>query len=299
MIPKLGIIGLKSKLKTFIKDPVIQRRYLIWWVSKLTTGYLPYIELPRGQKLFPADRFNDFHAIATQHPDTNEFQLVDTLLSTTNEGVFVDVGANVGAMTLLAHSTGRAKSIVAFEPSHRYCSAWNFNVAYNGVTNATLIQTAVGDWVGEVDFRVDPSMPLNNKINQGKVHFSSKTQKVKILTLDSICYALNIDRITLLKIDVEGAEPLVIRGARQLLNEKRIQNILFEFIVEFIEDMEEDPYSFVEMINDLGFDFYEINPNGTLEKFLDYKQLVDSRRVTPDVPLRPFHGINLVAKLRT
>lgn len=213
--------------------------------------------------------------------------------------MFVDIGANVGAMTLLAHSTGRVESILAFEPSHRYCSAYHYNIASNGVTNATLISTAVGDFIGDVDFRVDPTMPLNNKINKGQVHFSSETQKVKIITLDSACQSLGIDKINLLKIDVEGAEPLVIRGARQLLNSKKIHDILLEFIVEFIEDMDENPCEFVQTLNELDFDLYEINPDGTLGEVLSYKDVVDSRRVLPNAPERPFYGINLVAKLRT
>ncbi|MEH1827706.1 MAG: hypothetical protein V7L22_20605 [Nostoc sp.] len=105
-------MGIEKNLQTFIGNPSIQKRYVIWQATRLTTGHLPYIELPRRQRLFPADRFNDFHAIATQHPDINEFKLVDTLLSTSSKGVFVDVGANVGAMTLLAHSTGRIDTIL-------------------------------------------------------------------------------------------------------------------------------------------------------------------------------------------
>ncbi len=292
-------MGLQKNIQTFIQNPVIHQRYLAWKTTRLITGHLPYINLPKGQRLFPADRFNDFHAIATQHPDINEFELINYLLSTSNQGIFVDVGANVGAMTLLAYSTGHVDSIVAFEPSHRYCSAWHYNVFYNGVKNATLIQSAVGDFLGDVDFRIDPTMPLNNKIDKGQVHFSDQTQKVKIVTLDSVCQSLQINYITLLKIDVEGAEPLVIRGAKQLLTDRKIHNILLEFIVEFIEDMGEDPYIFVEMLNEFDFDLYEINPNGSLGNILNPKDIVDSRRVSPNAPERPFHGINLVAKLRT
>jgi FkbM family methyltransferase len=287
-----------QKVKTFLENPGIQREYLHWQATKITTGYLPYVELPQGERLFPADRFNDFHAINTQHPDDSEFRLVKSLLSETSGGVFIDVGANVGAMTLLAHSTGLASSILAFEPSHRYCLAWHHNMSANKVNNATLIQAAVGDRCGEVNFRVDPHLPLNNKIDHGNVHFSTQVQKVKIVTLDSICAATNLDQVSLLKIDVEGAEPMVIRGAKELLLRHQVNSILLEFIVEFIEDMDENPYDFVNLLTDYGYDFYAINSDGTLGESLNPKSIVDERRVSPDHPLRPFHEINLVAKLR-
>lgn len=58
-------------------------------------------------------------------------------------------------------------------------------------------------------------MPLDGKIDRGKVHFSTNAEKVKILRLDSICASLNIDSIALLKLDVEGTEPLIIRRAQR------------------------------------------------------------------------------------
>jgi FkbM family methyltransferase len=290
-------MGIKQNIETLIKNPDIQRRYLNWNVSRLLKGHPPSIQIPMGMQLFPADRFNDYQAIAVQHPDINDFNLVNSLLPSSSKGVFVDVGANVGAMTLLAYSTQKTEQIIAFEPSHRYCSAWHNNISRNKVDNATLIQTAVGDFDGIINFRVDPAMPLNNKIDKGKIHFSSQTQTVRVVTLDSIFKSLNLPIIHLLKIDVEGAEPLVIRGAESLLKQKKIHNILFEFIVEFIEDMDESAYDLIEKISDFGFDFYQIHLNGSLTKITDYKSIVDDRKVEPDHPERPFHQINLVAKL--
>jgi len=240
----------------------------------------------------------DFHAIKIQHPDDSEFHLLKNLLLEADGGVFIDVGANVGAMTLLAHSTGLTSSILAFEPSHRYCLAYHNNMSVNQIENATLIQAAVGDQCGEIRFRVDPKLPLNGKIDRGNVHYSTQVQTVKIVTLDTICAALNIDEIALLKIDVEGAEPMVIRGAKKLLSRHKVNSILLEFIIEFMEDMEEDPYNFVTTLTDLGYDFYGINPNGSLGEVLEPTSLVDARRVTPDHPMRPFCEINVIAKLR-
>lgn len=254
--------------------------------------------VPRGLRLYPADRFNDYIAIATQHPTPAEWRLVDDLLAPGGRGVFVDVGANVGSMSLLAHSTGHASSILAFEPAHRYCEAWHRNMIQNNVRNATLFQTAVGDYDGAVEFRIDPAMPLNGKIDLGQVHYSTQTQKVRIVKLDSILNSIDLESIALIKIDVEGAEPLVLRGAEQILTSGRARAVLFEFIVEFIEDMQENPYEFIYMVLQLGFKLYKIETDGRHTELdnRDPRAIVDERRVAPDAPLRPFEGINLVAK---
>ena len=282
--------------KRLITDPVTRRRFIKWKLTNICTGHGPTIKIPGGPRVSPADRFNDYVSIVIQHPSPAEWRLVDDLLTSDVKGTFVDVGANVGAMSLLAHSTGRASSIVAFEPAHRYCEAWHRNMTANNVRNATLFQAAVGDFDGIVDFRADPRMPLNGKIDRGEVHFSTQTQAVTIVKLDSLRGTQ--ESVALLKIDVEGAEPLVIRGAQDLLKSGRVRSILFEFIVEFIEDMEEDPYEFVGSLTELGFRLYAIEPDGRQAEIVhnDPRRIVDDRRVATDAPLRPFEQINLVAK---
>jgi len=280
-----------------VTNSSVRSQYFNWKGRKLLTGRAPSIPIPGGSRLYPADRFNDYVSIAIQHPGEEERRLVDNLFGASG-GVFIDVGANVGAMSLLAHGTGRASRILAFEPSHRYCEAWHHNMNANQVDNATLVQAAVGDYNGIAEFRVDPRMPLNGKLNVGQVHFSTITQKVSMVTLDSVLQTHDPESIALLKIDVEGAEPLVIRGASEALRSGMVRAILFEFIVEFIEDMGENPYEFINLIKELGFSLYTIGRDGSHAELSndDTCAIVDSRRVTPDAALRPFEGINLVAK---
>jgi len=281
-----------------VTNPETRRRYLKWKTSTLLTGTAPFVAIPKGRRLYPADRFNDYVAIVAQHPSESEWRLLNDLLAESGDGVFVDVGANIGAMTVLAHSTGRVSGIFSFEPSHRYCLAWHRNVLANHVDQATLFEVAVGDYDGTIQFRVDPRMPLNGKIDRGNVHFSTNIETVKIIKLDSISAALKLESIALLKLDVEGAEPLVVRGAQSLLGSGRVRSILFEFIVEFMEDMGEDPYEYVSLLIQLGFTLYSINADGALTKIAvnDPQEIVDSRRVKENAPLRPFEAINLVAK---
>jgi FkbM family methyltransferase len=287
-----------SNAGTFLRNPIVRKRYLKWLSYKHVAGRPPYVVLPKGHKVLAAPRFNDYHAIATQHPGEPEFVLLDYLLASTDNGVFIDVGANIGTMSILAHSTGHASRIVALEPNHRYCATWHMNMSLNGIDKAILIQAAAGDVCAEVSFRIDPALPLNGKIDLGAIYSTSMTTKVNMTTIDALCEMLNIEHVALLKIDTEGAEPIVIRGANELLKKKRIRYILMEFIVEFMEDMDEDPYTFVEAIEDFGYTLHGIEPDGRLGKRLDTGTLVDERRVPPEAPMRSFHEINLVAVLQ-
>jgi FkbM family methyltransferase len=283
---------------TLLRDPLVRKRYLKWLTCRHIAGRPPYVALPRGRKVLSAPRFNDYHAIATQHPDEPEFVLLDGLLASVEDAVFVDVGANVGTMSMLAHSTGHAARVIALEPNHRYCAAWHMNMSLNGVGRATLVQAAAGDVCAHVGFRIDPAFPLNSKIDLGAIYPTALTTRVSMITLDALCEMLAIDRIGLLKIDTEGAEPIVLRGAARLLMERRIENILMEFIVEFMEDMNEDPHRFVEGLEEAGYSLHGIEPDGKLGSRLDTATLVDERRVPVGAPMRSFHEINIVAVLQ-
>ena len=91
---------------------------------------------------------------------------------------------------------------------------------------------------------------------------------------------------------------MVIRGAKKSLEEKKIGSILLEFIVEFMEDMNENPQWLVDHLEQMGFALHEIEPDGLLGKRLDARTIVDERRVSADAPMRPFNEINLVAVLQ-
>jgi FkbM family methyltransferase len=231
---RFGTVDFFRNAALLVTNSSVRNHYVNWKGRKLITGKAPFIRMAGGNRLYPADRFNDYVSIAVQHPGEEEKRLMDDLFAESGGGGFLDVGANVGAMSLLAYGTGRTSSILAFEPSHRYCEAWHRNMTANKVANATLFETAVGDSNGTVEFRVDPRLPLNGKIDVGKVHFSTITQRVRIVTLDSILRTKDLQRVAVLKIDVEGAEPLVMRGAQKTLQCGQVRAILFEFIVEFM-----------------------------------------------------------------
>jgi len=77
-------------------------------------------------------------------------------------------------------------------------------------------------------FKVDPKSPSTNRLSLGGRGVASI--HVPSTTLDDFCHTRNLDRVDLVKVDVEGAEPLVLRGARQKLKERAISALLEKYV---------------------------------------------------------------------
>ncbi len=121
--------------------------------------------------------------------------------------IVVEAGANIGAHTLgLARIVGPAGQVHAFEPQRRIFQILCANLALNNIANVHIRQQGLGDsantmWVSPPDFAAEA--------NFGGVSLGlSGRDPVEIVTLDS----LGLQRLDLVKIDVEGMEEKVIRG---------------------------------------------------------------------------------------
>jgi hypothetical protein len=159
------------------------------------------------------------------------------------------------------------------------------------------VQSAVGDFCGVANFTLDLSTPLHNKLSAGADSSGPKTG-VSITTLDAAAESFGIERIDLLKIDVEGAEPFVLKGARKLLEQRRVECLFVEFIIEFMEGMGADVGAVYQSLVEMGYDFYAITPEGKVGERLDRQGAIDNRRAGPDAKERDYWGLNVVIKKR-
>ena len=124
----------------------------------------------------------------------------------------VDIGANVGSHSIpLAKMLGTTSRVYAFEPHPRTFAYLRANAALNRLPNLHLYNLALGDREGEIAFTDERSDDLNRVLLHG-----SGSITVPIKRLDSI-EALADTAIHLLKIDVEGYELSVLRGASKAL----------------------------------------------------------------------------------
>ena len=128
--------------------------------------------------------------------------------------VLIDVGANVGYYTLLASRLiGASGRVVALEPSPSNALFLRKHIRLNCPDNALALACAVGDTDGTVHFKSQLGTGRGYVDKDGDV-------EVRMRSLDSIVKSENL-RPTHIKIDVEGAEIGVLRGARRTLTNMR------------------------------------------------------------------------------
>lgn len=152
-------------------------------------------------------------------------RVVNTLLP--QGGVFLDIGANLGFFSLLASNRVGPSGIVhSFEPVPAQYSHLVENLRRNGVTNVTAQPFALSDREGSMDFFV--SKTWNSGVHSLFALPDSERTKVEVHTLDAYLASHKVRPPDLIKMDVEGAETLVLRGAAGLLRASHRPFIVLE-----------------------------------------------------------------------
>ncbi|MEM1288961.1 MAG: FkbM family methyltransferase [Pseudomonadota bacterium] len=128
------------------------------------------------------------------------------------DAIFIDVGANVGAYSFFAASvTGPEARIIAIEPQPAIFQRLIDNISFNPGSTIEALPVAVADVESTVRLFVDNANAGETsmrRISKGSV--DSRTEEVKARPLLQLVRELQLPRIDALKVDVEGAEDLVL-----------------------------------------------------------------------------------------
>jgi FkbM family methyltransferase len=160
------------------------------------------------------------------------------------DGVAVDAGANIGAHTLvLARAVGPRGMVIAAEPQRAVFQILCANLALNEIRNAHAFHCALGAAAGRTKI---PAFDYRQENNYGGVSAGAERgETVRVQTVDG----LSLPRLDLLKIDVEGWEAEVLRGAAASI--KRHRPVLY---VE-ADRMDKAPAT-VELMLSMGYAIY-------------------------------------------
>lgn len=204
----------------------------------------------------------DIHRIRqSQHEDPFCEQYI--LLRDVINPVIFDVGANVGNTVMKYKNIFPNSKIHAFEPFQE-----SFDILKNNTSTLCNIyynQCGLADISGIRRLHINrvPStnslLPSSQNALNGKddKRFETKdTIEISLNTLDNYTQQNGIEQIDLLKLDVQGAEPLIIQGAQDLLERNKIHIIFTEIMVTEFYQSQQPLHEALAMYDRLGFKLY-------------------------------------------
>jgi FkbM family methyltransferase len=176
-----------------------------------------YAEFPNGGRVFLHHR-EDIGLVVLmsggfERAET-EFAIEQALPGT----VAIDVGANVGMFTVpLALAVGPSGRVLTIEPSPENVERLESNLELNGLENVVVEPIAVGDKAGQLVLQLasDPGFHSTAEIAESRAVEGNLT--VRAETLDQVWLRAHAPAVSFIKIDTEGSEDAVLRGAEQIL----------------------------------------------------------------------------------
>ena len=180
-------------------------------------------------------------------------------------GAIIDVGANLGLFTLLLRKKYPNYPIVAFEPSPSTFAALKENVRRNQATNIGCHAIALTDYDGTVSFCTREHARANAGISNARTNIMEPIIQVPCTTLDSFASANSFEDIAFLKVDVEGFETSVFRGADRVLSVLRPRVILFEVCPALAVRAGFDPAEAAAYLASRGYSLRRIAHDGHLQ----------------------------------
>lgn len=193
--------------------------------------------------------------------------------------VFIDVGANIGLMSFYASGfVGFTGKILSFEPTAKYFGDLTAGIEKNNFKNITALKLALGKEKGSFPIyfnNVCPSLVKTSETDEFEI--------IQVEVLDDVLKANNISKVKLIKIDVEGFELEVVKGAKNLFSSPDAPIACVEYVKgqQIVTDNGQTALDLLKQLNSYRF-FQLEKTSDTISKLIevtDFKNLHDNDNV--------------------
>jgi FkbM family methyltransferase len=194
--------------------------------------------------------------------EPNEFALVAKILEP--DMVVVDGGANDGLYSLFAASrVGRGGRVVAVEPSRRELERLRANLRLNRLNNVEVREAALGSKHGTAQIAIaerahEGQNTLGSRIANREV-MAVRQETVTLETVDEIVDDLALERLDLIKLDVEGSEVEALKGASGAISRFR-PLLLVEVEAERLASQSATKSDLLELVDSFGYELFVFDP---------------------------------------
>jgi FkbM family methyltransferase len=232
-----GVLRRLLRLPDPVRVPPTQRRAIV----ETALGFLVRVQ--------DDGLYDSVYTWGTYEPDVSR-----RLIAVVQAGEHaLDVGANVGWFSLcLAH---HGAYVYAFEPLDSHVAALRENISLNGLAKRIeVVQTAVGAEPGTLVLYTFPGTSTDHATATRMGRTDCVATPCEITSLDAWVNRSGVGRVSLLKVDVEGHELEVFRGAAHLLGNESAPLVAFEVSPANLRDRRLGPEEVFGSLRDLGYD---------------------------------------------
>lgn len=178
----------------------------------------------------------------------------------------LDIGAHKGLYSLIsALKIGSSGHVHAFEPSPRERKRLNQHIRLNRCRNVSVYDFALGESEGSADlFVVQGTETGCNSLRPPDVVQPVRSIRVPVKVLDDVLRERQISAVDFIKLDVEGAELSVLKGAKRLLGGHHRPVILCE-----VQDQRTAPWGYaaieiIKYVRSFGYSWFELDEFGAM-----------------------------------
>ena len=220
---------------------------------------VPY-KLPWGIRVFLRQDGTSFGLLDGTYPEQEELHWIQQVLKPGM--VFFDIGANLGIYSLTAaKAVSKTGHVYSFEPVPSALKKLESNVRLNSLNNVTIARKAIGNQDGSVSMYA--CIPLKDGFSSiARPHKFLDNQwnliDVNITTLDMFTKNVPVHHIDYIKIDVEGGEIDVLKGAQKILTNSDPPIIQAEFSDRRSAQWNYKSVEIGKYLEKLGFIWFEL-----------------------------------------
>lgn len=194
----------------------------------------------------------------------NEYESIKLCRQLVKPGMTViDIGAHIGYYTrLLSELVGKSGRVFAFEAHPDNYAVLKHNLSAIKYSNVKIYNCAVSDQIGKMRLYVSPGSS-NHSLLSGYTEASGIIE-VESITIDSFLSEQGIKRVDFVKVDVEGAEPLVLAGIKHTISSSPQISLLMEYNPHALRSGSIAPEKFLNDIREFGFKIQTIPNDATM-----------------------------------
>lgn len=277
---RLLIHGVLSRVPVefleYLYTAILKLPFLRWMVNRSLCRMIPEILTVGGVRI----ALNQEDPVIGGALALGVYEKVETqflIRHVKTEMTVIDIGANIGYYTALcAAAVGPRGKVIAIDPEPESHTFLKRTLVLNDFHNVEVAAIALSD-------REGTSQLYLCKANRGdnRLYYDEDSQKresicVRTTTLDCLLQQLGVlNKVDLIKMDIQGAECLVLRGMKQTLSENPAIIMVTEFWPQGMRNAGGDPEEFLNDLQRMEFRIYHLSGHAQgVERVHDFQKLI-------------------------